>query len=122
MEENQNFIGSYTEEDVIAATPMRLIVILYDAAIRSCEDARDCMEHNDKSGLKQSIEKCSAIISELQTSLNLKEGGEIASRLNDLYNYMKANLLRAGDEQKPDLIVEVNRLLENLRSAWRRIE
>ena len=72
MEENQNYIGSYTEEDVAAATPMRLIVILYDTAIRSCEDARKRMERNDESGLNQAINKCTAIISELQTSLNLK--------------------------------------------------
>ena len=122
MEEKQIFTGSYTEEDVTNATPMRLIVILYEAALRSCEDARGYMERNDASGFNQAIDKCCAIISELQSSLNLKEGGEIASSLNDLYNYMKSNLLRAGTEQKPDLIADVFRLLENLRSAWRQID
>ena len=122
MKENQYFAGNYNEENINTATPMQLIVILYDAAIRSCEDARSYMESNDISGLNQAIDKCNAIISELQASLNLKEGGEIASSLNNLYDYMKANLLRAGAERNPNLIAEVFRLLENLSSAWRRID
>ena len=122
MGENQHFAGSYTEEYVNNATPVQLIVILYDTAIRSCEDARGCMERNDVSGLNQAIDKCNSVISELQASLNLKDGGEIASSLNNLYDYMKANMLRAGAEQNFDLIAEVYRLLENLRSAWRRID
>ena len=111
--------GGYTEEDVNTATPMQLIVILYDTAIRACEEACSCMERKDISGLNQSIDKCSAVISELQTSLNLKEGGEIAKSLNNLYDYIKANMRRAGAELKSDLIVEVRGLLENLGSAWR---
>jgi len=122
MGENQYLDGSHTEDDVSAVTPVRLIVMLYDAAVRSCEEARGYIEREDTSGLNRAIDKCSAIISELQSSLNLKEGGDIASSLNRLYDYMKANLLRAGAERNPDLISEVIKPLENLRSAWRDID
>ena len=122
MGENQYFDSGYTEDDVNTATPVRLIVILYDAAARLCEDARGYIDRKDLSGLSQAIDKCNAIISELQSSLNLKEGGEIASSLNDLYDYIKANLRRAGDEQNKHLIDEVSKLLENLGSAWRHVD
>ena len=71
--------------------------------------------------LFRSINKCTDIITELQSSLNLQEGGEIAGSLNRLYDYMKRTLFKAGVEQNQALIVEVTGLLENLRSAWRQV-
>jgi len=122
MNGNQYFANRYHEVGVNTATPLHLVVMLYDAAIRSLEDARGCMERKDISGRGKAINKCNSIISELQSSLNIKEGGQIASSLNRLYDYITMTLLRAGVEQNPDLITEVSGLLENLRSAWHQID
>jgi len=122
MDGKQYLANKYQEVDVSTATPLHLVVMLYDAAIRSLEEARGHMERKDISGRSRAINKCNAIIAELQSSLNLKEGGDIASSLNRLYDYMKTTLLRAGVEQNPALIVEVSGLLENLRSSWKQIE
>ncbi|MDR0311653.1 MAG: flagellar export chaperone FliS [Acidobacteriota bacterium] len=122
MKENQYFANRYHEMNVNTAPPVHLVVMLYEAAIRSLEEARGHMERKDIAGRAKAVNKCSAIISELQSSLNLREGGEIASSLNRLYDYMKSTLLRASVEQNPDLVVEVLGLLENLCSAWRQID
>jgi len=122
MRENQYFANRYQEVDASTATPLHLVVMLYDAAICSLEEARGYMERKDISGRSRAINKCSAILSELQASLNLGEGGDIASSLNRLYDYMKITLLRAAAEQDPDLVVEVLGLLESLRTAWRQID
>ena len=122
MNGNQYFAGRYQEVGVNTSTPVHLVVMLYDAAIRSLDEARVYMELKDISGRSRSINKCSAIISELQSSLNLSEGGEIATSLNRLYDYVKMTLLRAGMEQNPALLVEVSGLLESLHSAWKQID
>ena len=122
MNDNQYLASRYQEINVSTATPLHLVVMLYDAAICSLEEARVYMERKDIVNRSQAINKCNSIISELQSSLNLKEGGDIAASLNRLYNYMKTTLLRAGAEQNPGLITEVSGLLENLRSAWRQID
>jgi len=122
MDGKQYLANKYQEVDVGTATPLHLVVMLYDAAICSLEDARGCMERKDISGRSRAINKCTAIISELQSSLNVKEGGDIAFSLNRLYDYMKTTLLRAGVEQNPGLVVEVSGLLENLRSSWQQID
>ena len=122
MNGNQYFANRYQEVGVNTATPVHLVVMLYDAAIRSLEEARGYMERKDISGRGRAINKCSSIISELQSSLNLREGGDIALSLNRLYDYIKMTLLRAGVEQNPDLLIEVMGLLENLHSAWRQID
>jgi flagellar protein FliS len=122
MNGNQYLANRYQETNVSTATPVHLVVMLYDAAICSLEEARGHMERKDIAGRGKAINKCGSIISELQSSLNIREGGEIASSLSRLYDYMKATLLRASVEQNPDLIVEVSGLLENLRSAWQQID
>ena len=122
MDGKQYLANKYQEVDVGTATPLHLVVMLYDAAILSLEEARGHMERKDISGRSRAINKCNAIISELQSSLNMKEGGDIAASLNRLYDYMKTTLLRAGVEQNPDLVVEVEGLLENLRSSWKQID
>jgi len=118
----QYLAGRYKEVDTSTATPLHLVVMLYDAAICSLEEARGYMDRKDISGRSRAINKATAIISELQASLNLREGGDIASSLSRLYDYMKMTLLRACAEQNPDLVVEILGLLESLRSAWRQID
>ena len=122
MDGRQYLAGKYKEVDTSTATPLHLVVMLYDAAICSLEEARGCMERKDIYGRCKAVNKCSSVLSELQASLNLREGGDIASTLNRLYEYMRMTLLRASTEQNPNLVVEVLGLLESLRSAWRQVD
>jgi len=71
MNGNQYFANRYHEVGVNTATPMHLVVMLYDAAIRSLEEARGCMERKDISGRSKAINKCNSIVSELHSSLNI---------------------------------------------------
>jgi len=121
MNGTQYFASRYQEMDVNTATPLQLVVMLYDAAVGALEMARDHMQRNDIAGRGREVNKCVAIISELQSSLNMKDGGEIARSLNNLYDYMKRTLFKANIEQDPALVAEVEGLLKNLRSAWRQI-
>lgn len=98
---------------------MQLIVILYDAAIYSLKEVREHIECKNIEGRSRSVNKCISIISELQSSLNLKNGGDIAGSLNRLYDYMKSRIFTANAQQNPQPMEEIESLLENLRSAWR---
>ena len=119
MNEDKYFAGQYREEDIRTATPLHLIVMLYEGALRSLEEARDHMKREDIAGWSQSINRCGAIISELQSALNMKDGGDIASSLNRTYDYMKPILFRAEAERNPELLAEVSEILEKLHSVWR---
>jgi flagellar secretion chaperone FliS len=118
---NQAFAHRYLEVGVRTANPIQLIVILYDAAICSLREAREYIERKDIENRSRSVNKCISIISELQSSLNLKNGGTIADSLNRLYTYMKGRIFTANAQQNPQPLEEIESLLENLRSAWRTI-
>jgi len=108
----------YRDVAIKTANPLQLIVILYDAAIHSLREAQEHLKRKDIASRARSVNRALSIISELQASLNFKEGGEIAQSLDRLYAYMKTRVFTANAEQDGDPFGEVALLLENLRSAW----
>jgi flagellar secretion chaperone FliS len=118
MLENRSLAHHYREVAVRTANPIQLVIMLYDAAICSLKEAREHIDHKNIAGRSRSINKCISIISELQSCLNLKAGGEIADSLNRLYSYMKRRIFCANVEQSIQPLAEIETLLENLRSAW----
>jgi flagellar biosynthetic protein FliS len=87
----------------------------------SLQEAREQIARNDIAGRSRSINRCLSIISELQSCLNRQAGGEIASSLDRLYDYMKRRIFRANVDQSVQPLTEIEVLLENLRSAWGQI-
>ena len=106
---------------VKTASPVQLVVMLYDAAIHAIREAQEQIDRGEISGRARSINKSIQIISELQSSLNRAAGGQIAGSLDRLYDYMKATLFQAGVDQSKALLAETITLLESLRSAWGQI-
>jgi flagellar protein FliS len=121
MSANQLLALKYRETAVKTANPLQLVVMLYDAAICSLKEAREHMNRKEIAKRSRSINKCIHIISELQSCLDLKAGGEIASSLNRLYDYMKRNIFKANVEQSVQPLAEVESLLEGLRDAWNQV-
>ncbi|HSH98482.1 MAG: flagellar export chaperone FliS [Methylophilaceae bacterium] len=111
------------ETGVVAASPLKLVVMLYDGAIAACQSA--VLQMNQKN-----IEKKSALLSKaimiiqsgLRLSLDKQSGGEIAQSLDDLYAYMSDRLYIANIKNDPELIHEVIKLLIDLKGSWETIE
>jgi flagellar protein FliS len=110
------------QTSVVDASPHRLIVLLYEGARKALALARMAAQSGDVGTRGQAITKAIGIIgSGLQDALDLKAGGEIASRLNALYSYMNRRLLEASLHTDDTLIIEVDGLLANLEDAWKAI-
>lgn len=107
------------ETGVSAASPHKLIVMLFDGAMVAVSTALQHMRVGNIPGKGQSISKAILIIdSGLRASLDKKGGGEIAMNLDSLYEYMSNRLLVANLKNQPDLLEEVHRLLKELSEAW----
>lgn len=103
---------------VAASDPHRLIVMLLDGALERIATARGCMQRNRTSEKARLINRAMSIIGELRNSLDLRNGGQIAANLAELYDYMCRRLLLATTENKVEMLDEVNTLLHDIRSAW----
>jgi flagellar protein FliS len=103
---------------VAAADPHRLVLMLMDGILERLNVACACMERGDIGRKAQLLHSCTTLIAELRGSLNMREGGQIARNLSELYEYMARQLLRGNVENKPHYLREVSSLLAEVRSAW----
>lgn len=106
---------------VAASDPHRLIVMLLDGAVERVVTARGCMQRNETSEKARLINRAVSIIGELRNSLDLRNGGQIAANLAELYDYMCRRLLLANTDNKVEMLDEVSALLHEIRSAWNAI-
>jgi len=103
---------------VAASDPHRLIVMLLDGALERIATAHGCMQRNETSEKARLINRAMSIIGELRNSLDLRNGGQIAANLAELYDYMCRRLLLATTENKVEMLDEVSTLLHEIRNAW----
>lgn len=107
------------ETGVAAASPHKLILMLFEGAMLSVASAKMHMQRKDIARRGEAISKAIQIIeSGLKASLDRKAGGEMADRLHALYEYMLTRLLYANIHSRPEPLDEVSHLLAELNSAW----
>lgn len=110
------------ETGVLAASPHKLIVMLFDGALTALNDASAGIRNSDIAQKGKSLSKAIMIIdSGLRAALDKKAGGEIAESLDALYEYMSNRLLTANVNSDLGMVEEVQRLLTELRDAWNAI-
>jgi flagellar protein FliS len=100
------------------ADPHALVLMLMNAARERIATARGCIERREIAHKARLLHSCVTIIAELQGTLNLSEGREVARNLSALYDYMIRQLLLANAADDIACLAEVENLLGELRSAW----
>jgi flagellar protein FliS len=107
------------ETAVQTADPHQLILMLYDGALLALAEAAVAIEQKDVPKRAQSISRAIAIIHDgLHASLDMESGGELATRLAALYDYMVERLTQANATNNAAAVQEVSGLLRTLREAW----
>jgi flagellar protein FliS len=110
------------ETGVVAASPHQLIIMLYEGAELAVRMAIKHMNEGDVTKKCGAISKASHIILDgLKAALNPDQGGEIAHRLETLYDYMNQRLMLAHVNNQAAPLEEVLGLLRELRGAWQQI-
>jgi flagellar protein FliS len=115
-----NPLRSYKETQIKTATPGKLILMMYDGAIKNLNQALQDIddEHRRYDSISNSLIKAQDIIAELMISLDFERGGEIAKNLFGLYVFMNRRLLDGNIKKDKAPLEEVRTLLMELRGAW----
>jgi len=110
------------ETNISAASPHALVIMLYDGAMTAIMKGLANMRIGNIAEKGRAISHAITIIDNgLRASLDRDAGGQIASSLDSLYDYMSHQLLIANLQNKPEILEEVHRLLADLRGAWNSI-
>ena len=117
-----NGYQKYKQVDVTTASQNRLVVMLYDGAIKFIENAIASLDK--KHGIEEThnnILKAQEIIYELLSSLNY-DAGEISERLAAIYTYMTQKLTEGNISKTKPPLLEVLKYLKELKTAWEGVE
>ena len=116
-----NGFNLYQDTAVTTQNRGRLIVMLYDGAIRFLRQAIRDMEQEDYAAKGRNIARAQDILFELNTVLDMEKGGEIAQNLRALYNFMQKHLNQANLRKDPRMLQDVVAMLEELNESWRNV-
>jgi flagellar protein FliS len=114
----QNARDAYLESQIMTASPIDLVRLLYQGAIAAVRDARRHLAAGDIAARTASINKASSILIELGSSLDHARGGEISLRLGRLYDYMIRRLMEGNFHKADGPLAEVLGLLTTLSKGW----
>jgi flagellar protein FliS len=111
---------AYTESSILTAPPERLVVMLYDGAIRFLKQAAVAERSGQQQMFLDRLRRAEAIIDELNVTLDMSQG-EVAARLRSIYLFCKRHLVQAHIKRDADHIDTVIRLLSDLRESWQQL-
>jgi len=111
------------ETSVQGADPHQLVSLLFEALLQAIANARGSMARGDIAAKGMALGKAVRIIEEgLKAGLNLRDGGEVARNLHQLYGYSVLRLTQANFNNDAAALEEVIRLIEPVAESWKLIK
>ena len=107
----------YRQTQIQTASPLDLIIMMYDGAIRFINQAKKALADKEFTPANKAMQRAQDIIDELNISLN-PEAGEIAANLRNLYLFINRRLIEANVKKNGEILDEALKLLTTLRSSW----
>lgn len=109
---------TYRENAVRGATPIELVVILFDAAIDDIQRARTAIKNNQIEERTSAIRHAMLILQQLQGTLDFAKGGQVARQFEQFYNLIRAKLLEAQLRNSADQMQQQIRFMSEIRDCW----
>lgn len=113
--------NAYQTNTVLTQTPERLVVMLYEGAMRFLHRAEQAIAAGNHQDKAYCINKAMAIIDELNVSLDMEVGGEVATNLRQLYCFLTRHLNKAVTQNDPKIVREAIAILSDLHTGWKAI-
>ncbi len=119
-----NAYAAYQNTGVKTASQGKLVVLLYEGAVKALKAAESCFDSSGKISASQiekygqHILKAQEIINELQVSLDMTKGGQIAQNLMSLYVYFNQELMTANITKDKKKLTFVLDMFKELSQAW----
>ena len=115
-------VFEYRKQAVNGASPLQLVIMLYDGALRFMEAGRHAIAARDIERQNTNLQKAQRIISELTSCLDMARGGEVAQNLFALYTFCYNQLVAANVEDRADLVDQAMKIMSELRESWVQLE
>lgn len=118
----QNMQSNYLANQVMQASPKRLVELLMEGCIKNLKQANLAIEQENISLAHNKLVRAQDIISELRYSINEEVGGDVAKQFIQLYEYMNNQLLQANLKKDSEIIQRIQGMVEELLATWKQME
>lgn len=113
--------NAYKNNQVNTASKSKLVLMLYDGAIKNLKLAEMSIENKEVEKVNTYLTKAQDIIAEFMSTLNFEAGEDIAKNLYQLYDYCYNKLIRANIDKDIQGVQEVRKYMQELRDTWAQI-
>lgn len=115
-------VDEYKKNAVTSASPLKLVVMLYDGALRFMEQGKDAVLKKDFNRQNEKLQRAQRIVLELMAALDTTSGGDIANNLMSLYSFIVQQLINANIHDQVEPIEASMKILTDLRASWITLE
>ena len=113
------YLKQYRQTQIDTAPKEQILLMLYDGAVRFLNQAKAGFAEKNIEKIHNNIVKVQNIITEFESTLDMKTGGEFAQNLFALYEYINNQLLLANIKKREECLDEALKHLTELRDTWR---
>jgi flagellar secretion chaperone FliS len=113
---------TYRENAVRGATPIELVVILFDSALDDMRRAASAARASDIEERAAAIRHAMLVLQQLQGTLDFEKGGQVARQFEQFYNLVRAKLLEAQLRNSPELMQQQIQFMSEVRDCWAEAE
>lgn len=118
---NKNAAKIYRQNAIKTASPAKLTLMLYDAAVRFCDTVIETME-NDKKNIQKIndyMKKAEDAIIELRMGLDMNV--PVAKEFDTVYDYIYRRLVEGNMQKDPEIVKEALKHIKNMRDTWKEV-
>ena len=110
---------TYRQFSVQGATPLGLVVMLYDRAIADLQRAIEAVEAHNIEQRTKHLNHFLSVIVQLEGSLDHERGGQVAKNLARFYRFARAQAFNAAVKNSKEILGQLLEHFSTLRDAWR---
>jgi len=114
-------LNDYKKLEINSTNRLKLIVMVYDAAIAALKQAQECHKKNDMIKRNRFVSRAQLIITELNNALNMEQGKDISETLSKIYYFLNRHLNEVNTDNDIHKVGQALNILVNLRDAWKEI-
>ena len=115
---SSRFHNEYRKNEISTSSQGKLIIMMYEGAVKFVKMAMEGLDNNDLSKKGIYINKTHDIINELSFALDMKKGGDVAIRLETLYQFILHQLTLANIKSDRKALESIINVLVPLHEAW----
>jgi flagellar protein FliS len=113
---------SYRRSSIAGASSIGLMIVLLDTLVGDLRRAGTALRRNDIETRCKELNHAALVLGQLESWIDLKNGGESAETLSRFYAYLRAKMLEASISKSAEELDKQIEMVLHVRSSWQQID